>query len=519
MKLVKLSMVAAATCLLATSAYALKTEDRVLKANGQIEYTKTPGAVNSIGEMFSEGDVYGRIRSNMFWWDWDNELKGYGNTGDNNIWGLGGSLVYKTGVYKGFSATIGFYGTTPLTSDNLVTAGCGTDGCSNSGKAGKDAYHTREDGTEGGIGVFAEAYGEYKSGKTDLKVGRQGIDSIMLATNDTKMIPNTFEAAVIENKDIPDTKVRVGYVMSQKLRDHQNFHSILAYDSGTGSSKVAKINENDDSGVHKGLSLLNIAKVHGDVNPEMLLITADNKSIPNLSLNGEYISINGFFATAIAEANYQIALVDGWTLTPGIRYLRQMDDGAGAIGGAAINGKVATNANGGSSTARAAYTNPDSVDGSILMERLVLAKGPLSLMAGYSKVADDADIIAPWRGFPTGGYTRDMAQVNWIAATESWMVKADYDFDKAGLVPGLIGAISYTDMNFDENKNRRLASDFSDRSMVHIDLIQTFKSLPNTEFKFRFAAIDADPSKKTSSNLSTDYESYNEYRFEMNYLF
>ena len=514
MKLVKLSMVAAATCLLATSAYALKTEDRVLKANGQIEYTKTPGSVNSIGEMFTEGDVYGRIRSNMFRWDWDAEKSG--TTKDNTMWGLGGSLVYKTAFFNGFGATAGFYGTIPLDPENNIN-GIGT----NYGKAGKDTYRTRSDGSEAAIGVVAEAYGEYKAGKTNVKVGRQGIDSIMLATNDTKMIPNTFEAATVENKDIPNTKVRAGYIMAQKLRDHQEFHSILAYDERTATNMSFKVNGNDDSGVHKGLSVKNINAVHGDIKPEMVLVTLENKSIPNLTLNGEYVGINGFFSTAIAEANYQISLGDGWTLTPGIRYLRQMDDGAGVIGGAALNGSMGRDKAPGAAltAAKASYTNPYSVDGSILMERLVLAKGPLSVMAGYSKVADDADIIAPWRGFPTGGYTRDMAQVNWIANTKSWMVKADYDFDKAGIIPGLIGAISYTDMNFDEKKNIALASDLSDRSMVHVDLIQTFKSLPNTEFKFRFATINADPSKKTSTTLTTDYESYNEYRFEVNYLF
>jgi hypothetical protein len=518
MKLVKLSMVAAAICLLATSAYALKTEDRVLKANGQIEYTKTPGSVNSIGEMFTEGDVYGRIRSNMFWWDWDDELKsGTTQTRDNNEWGLGGSLVYKTGFYKGLGATVGVYGTIPMANQNIDPALASAAGM-NFGKAGKDTYRTRADGTEESILVFAEAYGEYKAGKTDVKVGRQGIDSIMLATNDTKMIPNTFEAAVVENKDIPNTKVRAGYVMAQKLRDHQEFHSILAYDGTTGLGMFFKVNGNDDSGVHKGLSIKNIAAVHGDANPEMLLLTAENKSIPNLTLNGEYVGISGFFSTAIAEANYQIALGDGWTLMPGIRYLRQMDDGAGAIGGASLNGALGRDKTP-NAAALASYTNRYSADGSILMERLVVAKGPLSLMAGYSKVADDADIIAPWRGFPTGGYTRDMGQVNWIANTKSWKVKADYDFDKAGLVPGLIGALSYTDTNFDDKKMLAKTTDLSDRSMVHVDLIQTFKSLPNTEFKFRFAAVNADPSTKTSATLVKDYESYNEYRFEVNYLF
>lgn len=516
MKLVNLSIVAAATCVLATSAYALKTEDRNLKANGQIEYLKAPGAVNSIGEMFTEGEVYGRMRSNMFWWDWENDYNVAGGTGDNNIWGVGGSLVYKTGFYNGLGATVGFYGTTSLTNDNLVL---GT--TSNSGKAGKDAYRTSIDGTESAIGVFAEAYGEYKAGKTNVKVGRQGIDSIMLATNDTKMIPNTFEAAMVENKNIPGTTVRAGYVMSQKLRDHQTFHSILAYDSGaSGSSKVDKVNENDDSGVHKGLSLNNIRTLGEDANPEMVLITAENKSIPNLKLDAEYVGIEGFFSTIIAEANYQIAIGNGWTLTPGIRYLRQMDDGAGKIGGAALNGSLGNDKSGAAyNTAAASYSDPKSADGQIWMARLVAANGPLSVMAGYSDVADEADIIAPWRGFPTGGYSRDMAQVNWVANTQSWMVKADYNFDKAGVIPGLIGAISYTDMDFDDKKMIAKASDFSDRSMVHIDLIQNFKTLPNMEFKFRFAAIDAEPSRKTSDTLVMDGESYNEYRFEINYLF
>lgn len=513
MKFVNLSIVAAATCLLATSAHALKTEDRILKPNGQIEYTKAPGDVDSIGEMFTKGDIYGRIRSNMFRYDYDIEKPG--TTSDNEMWGLGGSLVYKTGFYKGFGVTAGFYGTTQVLDENRFNA-TGV----NYGKSGKDTYRTRSDGSEADIGVFAEAYGEYKAGKSDVKIGRQIIESTLLSANDSKMVPNTFEAAVIENKDVPNTKLRAGYITAQKLRDHQVFHSILAYDGATSGNNSFKVNGNDDSGVHKGLSVANINAVGGDIKPEMILVTAENKSIPNLTLNGEYYDISSFFSTAIAEANYQIALGDGWTLTPGVRYLRQIDNGAGVIGGAAINGSMGRDkTNAAATTARASYTNPNSVDGSILMERLVLAKGPLSLMAGYSKVSDDADIIAPWRGFPTGGYTRSMAQVNWIANTKSWMVKADYDFDKAGLVPGLKASADYAVMNFDDKKMQALACDLSDRTIFHVDLIQEFKAVPNTEFKFRFATVNADASAKTSSTLTTDYESYNEYRFEINYLF
>ncbi|MDP3266438.1 MAG: OprD family outer membrane porin [Sulfuricurvum sp.] len=499
MKLVNLSIAAAAACMFATSAHALKSGDRNVKGNYQVEYTKVPGNVNSLAEMFTEAELYGRLRSNAFLWEWENESSA---VQDNDMWGLGGSLVAKTGFYNGFGATVGFYGTTQVLDDNTIPGST-----TNFGKAGKDTYRTRVDGTEANIGVFAEAFLEYKAGKTDVKVGRQGIDSMMLATNDTKMVPNTFEAVVVENSDIANTKLRAGYIMSQKLRDHQTFHSIIAFE---------KYNENDDSGAHKGLTPDLISAAGEDVNPEMILVTAQNTSIPNLKLNGEYVGVSGFVNTAIAEANYKIKLNDAWTLTPGVRYLHQMDDGAGAIGGASLSGVFKGNTT--YTGLPFGYTNPNSADGSIIMARLVAANGPLELSAGYSKVSDDADIIAPWRGFPTGGYTRSMAQVDWIANTKNWAVKAVYDFDKAGVVSGLKVAADYENMNFDDAKAWK--STFTDRTIFHVDAWQTFKALPNTEFKFRFATIDAEPAYTSATvQSSIDNNSYNEYRFEINYLF
>ena len=300
-----------------------------------------------------------------------------------------------------------------------------------------------------------------------MQIGRQTIESIMLASNDTKMIPNTFEAAVVENKDLPGTTVRAGYIMSQKLRDHQSFHSLIAYE---------KYNANDDSGAHKGLTPANIrARGAGDVG-------------------------------------------DGWKLTPGIRYLRQTDDGAGAIGGASLSGNVVSTTAAKRDDARANYTDPHSVDGNILMTRLALSKGALELQAAYAEVANEADIIAPWRGFPTGGYVRSMAQVDWIANTKSWALKAAYDFGKAGVIRGLKVVADYENMNFDDAK--AYTSGFTDRDIFHVDVWKTFKEVPNTEFKFRFATVNADNGYTSPGVQGTnDYASYDEYRFEVNYLF
>ncbi|PHR53908.1 MAG: hypothetical protein COA44_14915 [Arcobacter sp.] len=482
-KSIKLAAIAAACLVGVTSAHALKTEKRDMKNNMSIKYNVTPKAVNSFDEMFSEGVLYGRLRSNMFHWDWGNENPG--STKDNSAWGVGGSLIYSTGFLHGFGATAGMYTSHTIETDNTDSAYPGKD----FGKAGKDTYN-RGDGPGAPMDVLALAYLEYKVGKTSFKAGRQIFESTLLRSNDTKMIPNTFEGYSIDSKDLDKTRLRLAYFTRQKLRDHTSFHSIIAQDGTNG---------NDDAGKHKGMTIANIEAQGADVNPGMIVATIQNKSIDGLKLNFDGMYIDGFVSSAIFEANYKIKLGDGMSLTPGFRYIHQMDEGGGAIGGAALSGNTG------------GYSDPNSVDGGAWMARLKLAQGAGSLTAGYSSVNDDADIIAPWRGFPTGGYTRSMAQYNWEADTKSWMVKAAYNFGKAGIVEGLRGALDYAEMDYDTD---RAGISKTDRSIVHLDVFKTFKSSPNIELKFRVAMVDAD-----ASVGSTDYNSYNEYRFEVNYLF
>lgn len=483
-----------------TTASALTTDDRILKPNFIVEYTKAPKDVDTLADMISEGEVYGRLRSHVFVWDWEREI--YPLTQDNSTWGLGGNITYKTALLNGFGATAGFYGTLNVLEENIRPPST-----LNYAKAGKDTFHTRSDGSEAPIGVLAVGYGEYSGVNNNLKIGRQMIESTLLASNDGKMIPNTFEAAIFETKLIPDSKIRAGYITSQKLRDHQSFHSIIAFE---------KYHENDDNGAHKGLTPQLIEKYGADVNPEMVMLTLENKSIPNLRLNGDYNSINGFFSTTVLEANYQLPLMAGWKITPGFRYLYQHDDGAGKIGGASLNGAFKDNY---SLSNSKGYTNPNSVDGSLWAARVVAQRDFYSFMCGYSSISDKADIIAPWRGFPTGGYTRAMAMVDWIANTHSWMINANVDMNKGSLISGMKLALTYEQIDYDDAKVIARSTDLSDRNILHIDVIQEFASLPNTEFKFRFATINADPGSKTSPTLTHDYESYDEYRFEINYLF
>lgn len=494
---IRLGVTAIACLLGTTSLHALKTDKRDMKNNYIIKYKMIPKAVDSFDEMFSEGIIYGRLRSNMFHWDWKNENPG--STQDNSAWGVGGSLIYSTGYLNGFGATVGMYTTHTIETDNTDGAYPGKDFT----KAGKDTY-SRAAGSGAHIDVLAVSYLEYKFVQSKIKAGRQIFESTMIRSNDSKMIPNTFEGISLESNDLDKTNLRLAYFTRQKLRDHRDFHSVIAFDGW---------DQNDDSAIHKGLSVTNINAVGEDVDPGMLVATLQNKSIENLKLNVDGMYIDGFVSSAIAELNYKIKMGDGWALTPGARYIHQMDEGAGKIGGAALNGtlgldKIPTAA------ALASYDDPTSVDGGAWMARLKLSKGTGSVMAGYSHVLDKADLIAPWRGFPTGGYTRSMAQYNWEANTKSYMIQGVYDFGKDGLVPGLRGALDYAYMDYDQTKIDAGTVSKTDRGILHLDVFKTFDSAPNLELKFRMAMLDADASAN-----SEDYNSYNEYRFEVNYFF
>ncbi|WP_281951704.1 OprD family outer membrane porin [Nitrosophilus kaiyonis] len=469
-------------------------EKRVLKGNMTLKYNVLPGEANSLEEMFTKGEFYGRLRLNTFKWDWDKEYTG--KTKDNWAMGIGGSLEYKSAYFKGFGITAALYTSqNPWHMDAEDVSFV---------KAGKDTFSRYKVKTDNGFGmtVLAQSYLEYKRDKTSLKIGRQIFESLLTKSNDTKMIPNTFEGVSLVSKYFSDTTVKLAYFTKQKLRDHTRFHDVITFKDEDGESW----NNNDDSAVNKALSYANFEAAGKDTDHELIVAELTNKSIKNLKWMINYTTVPDVVALASIEAHYKIPIGD-YNLIPGFRYIKQMDKGADELGVAVANLK-------GDATA---YDDPNSVDSSLIAARVDLkAKNKIWwARVGYSKVADDADIIAPWRGFPTGGFTRAMAQYNWYANTKTWMIRGVYDFDKAGLVSGLKASLRYAIQDFDDKKKGVQA----DSNIVHLDLIEKVKSMPGLYLKFRMGLVDGDDNTKDiNGNLKKD-PSYNEYRFEINYLF
>jgi len=465
-----------------------------LKPNYALIYNVLPPKVNSLPEIFTEAMAYGRLRSNWFFFQYEDEVDpDYVN---HNILGVGGSLVYKTAPYAGFSTTTGLY---------YTSAGTGWDdqssdlGALRSGKDVISRYNAfRGEGSS--FSVLAQANVRYEFDRSEITVGRQIVNSFFTKSNDTKMIPNTFEGVVVETSAIEKTHLSAAYITRQKLRDHDNFHSVIMYDDRDTDAK-SHWDGNDDSANHRGLSYVKFKEAGQDETPGLFLIDGNTRALltKDLKVSGAALYLKDLFSTAMLELNYQLALGDGYILTPGIRYVQQFDDGAGKLAGASLNGLAASDST--DPVYRSFYTNPDSVDASMAAARLVVNKNAGSLSLGYSKVADEADFITPWRGFVTGGYTRTMGRYNWIANTQTYRVLGSYDFVNYDLKTYL----SFTHEDYDQQKVNG-----DDANVYYLGLIKEIEEVPNLSFRFRTEFVD-----QTIGSI----DNYAEARAELNYLF
>ena len=484
--------------LAALALYAAPSEMKyTLKSNMQVVYRQTPPQVENLGDLLAKGEFYGRLRFNHFWSD-----KGE----DHYVTGAGGSLVYKSGFLNGFGFTAGFYTTqNPWHMEDEDAAIY---------KAGKDVLSRYDVLTEGkyGMSSLAQAYLEYQHPHLDLQAGRVIYESFLTKSNDTKMIPNTFEGVALYSNGLPDTKLQAAYFTKQKLRDHTKFHHLLAYGDDP-SDPYAKYTENDDSAMHKGLTLSKLDAA--GIDDRLITLEAKNSSIDNLLLTFNYTAVPDLVSSAMIQADYSFTM-DGVKITPALRYMKQFDNGAGDIAGKNIAGDMGDERGGANlKTKTFGYKDPDSLDSSLFGAKVDLAHNAWKLRLGYTKVADEGDLVAPWRGFPTGGFSRAMAQYNWYANTRTYMVRADYDFDKAGIVSGMKAFMRYAVQDFDDEK----PGVQSDSNVLTLDLLKEFDRLPGLYMKTRLAYVDGEDDTIAGDGSLKKDSSYNEIRFEINYLF
>ena len=473
----KITLALSATVLFASSAHAtLQSEKVTLNSNMTLEYTQKQQEVENFNELFSEGEFFGRLRTNSFKWDWNQESA---TRKDNYAMGIGGSIIYKSAIYKGVSFTSGLY-----TSQNPSFYRMDTEDVGYL-KAGKDTlsrYDTKQTGNFG-MSVLGEAYIQYDYSNISLKLGRQLVESLFTKSNDTKMIPNTFDGVTAVSTQLSQTKFTFAYLAKQKLRDHTSAHDVIAYNPENPWS------ENDDSAVNRNLTVQRVGSDN-----KLIIATMQTKYLQNHKISFGMLYIPSILSELVAEASHTFTY-NNIKIIPAVKYLKQFDNLDATYEVANLKGN------------QDGYSDPTSLDSSMIALKLDLKYKALSSRLGYSSIADKADIVAPWRDTPTGGYTRAMGQYNWYANTKTYMLQVAYDLSKAQLVDGLSIMARYAIQDFDDNK----AGVQADTNILNIDIRQNIGK--NLEAKVRLGFV-SDEDEADKSDVS-----YNEYRVELNYFF
>ena len=479
-----------------------------IKNNGTIIKLTKQNYVNSFNDMFQNGEFFGRFRNNNFYFWWNGENK---NQTTHFISGVGGSLIYNSAIYNGFDFGVGFYYSRAFFNDksdpvNLI-------------KAGKDTF-SRYDYLNSGkkyLSVLGQLYIRYNKSDTNIKIGRQLVETFFTKSNDSKMIPNTFDGIVLETNDIRKTSLKLAYLIKQKLRDHSGSHPVFmkgdeAYDpyarditinfgGETNTFSTSKYTGNDDSAMHKGLTYTKLKKA--GIDPNSPLIVSDITFIPNnyTKLNFAFYSVTKLLSQVMAELNYDIHLKQ-LTITPGFRYIEQIDNKAGEIGGASIFGDV-------NSTNPQGYKNPNSLDSYMVGARILLRYKAYKLNLAYTGVADKADLVNPFRGFPTQSYTRSMGIYNWFANNKSYRIEFIRNPNNDDIYKKLFLQTSIMYLQRDKDKTRL----FGDKSLFYyFGLVKNLETMPELQWKLRLGYMD---------NLNKNFKetSYLDSRFEINYMF
>ncbi len=461
-----------------------------LQKNYTLIYTQRPGTVDNLPDMVKYGLFYWRLRSNTFYWDWSLAEK---SQNDHLISGLGGSLIYKSNTFMDIDFTLGGYFSRAFFdhTETLIDAL----------KPGKDVL-SRYDYINSGkkyLAVLGQAYLRYSGFKSSkVRVGRQLVETFYTKSNDSKMIPNTFDGIVFDSRLIPQTKIRLAYLAKEKLRDHPTGHALLAYgDANSSGGFIPQWSENDDSAMHRGLTYSRLQAA--GIDPYQPLIVGDlhNTSVDNIRLDGSFYSVSKLLSQIMAELNWHFQPSEKLSITPGVRYIQQFDNGAGAIGGASCYGEEFANLN--------AYSDPNSLDAQMIAARLIFEYGEWIANLGYTNILDKADLITPWRGFPTAGYTRSMGQYNWKANTKSYRIDIQHNLKQQGNFKNLFAEFAY--LHIDEDERKSIFND--DRNNIYLGLIQNLPWMEDIQWRLRLGYTDSD------SEIHNSIDG----RFELNYLF
>ncbi|MBV5320541.1 MAG: OprD family outer membrane porin [Sulfuricurvum sp.] len=325
----------------------------------------------SFDEAFKAGKVSGQLRTAYVSQDNAVDTDTYGTS-------LGGQLKYETDTWNDLKIGVSAY-----ISQKLGFATGDVD----QGKANNDLFANNAKS----YAYVGEAYVDYSANDFSLRVGRQLIDTPLADTDDIRMHPNTFEAAIATYSGFDKTKLVAGYVKR-----------FAGYDSGNDISEFKRLDGADSKG----------AAVFGIL----------NESIENLAVQGWYYGIDNVSNAFYTDAVYTLSLSE----TMGLELSAQ--------------------------AANFSEKQASAIDGNVYGVSAALNVGALTLGAACNKASND-DGKSIVNGFGGGPYFTSMEEmtIDSMEDASAYQLSAELDLADAGIeglkLSALYGSFKSTPMD------------------------------------------------------------------------
>ncbi len=156
-----------------------------------------------------------------------------------------------------------------------------------------------------GFILLSQAYLSGKWANTEIKLGRQTLNTPHADSDDIRMMPNYFEAYTITNTDIDNLTLTAGMI-----------DKMAGWENGIDSPKFVDVGET--LGVHT---------IDG-----IYYASASYEGIKNLSVALWYYHYSDIANVLYAEAGYSIALTSTNSLTLGLQYDQSQESGSALLG-------------------------------------------------------------------------------------------------------------------------------------------------------------------------------------------
>lgn len=278
--------------------------------------------------------------------------------------------------------------------------------------------------------LLSQAYLDGKWGNTEIKLGRQVLDTPHADSDDIRMIPNYFEAYTVTNTDIDDLTLSAGII-----------NKMAGWENGVNSADFVDVSET--LGVNDDIDGIYYA-------------SAVYEGIKDLSLSLWYYHYSDIADVLYAEAGYSYTLSKNTTLTLGLQYDGSHETGAALLG------------------------KQDADTYGISIEANFADLG-LTVLAAYNQ--DNGETGATGLSLGGGPFFTSMEDQTLDAiggSGKAWTVGAGYNFENIGL-DGLCFGVAYGSFEADD------ASVYKSRE---IDAVLEYSLSEKLSVTAAFASVD-----------------------------